>query len=90
MYDDERYLDDLEFYEARYGLSALPGKSSTRKASARAARATDVATLAEASETTPQFAMTYVPARFEAEWLRASLTSACTAIRKHWSRSNIT
>lgn len=71
---DETYLDDLEFYEEQLSRTARGRKTAKRKQSARPTSDSDVASLAEAAG----FTMTYVPARFEAEWLRASLASFYT------------
>ncbi|HEX6288201.1 MAG TPA: RIO1 family regulatory kinase/ATPase [Herpetosiphonaceae bacterium] len=72
--NDETYLDDLEFYEEQLSRSQRDRKVAKRKQSARPASAAEVGGSAEAGSLT----MTYVPARFEAEWLRASLASFYT------------
>jgi RIO kinase 1 len=66
---DETYLDDLEFYEEKYGKTVRERKTTRRK------RPAEVAALAEDTSATSSFTMTYVPARFEAVWLRESLAS---------------
>ncbi len=72
---DDSYLDDLEFYEEKFSQTARGKKVAKRKQAPRPTSATEVAKLAEASGTEAGFTMTYVPALFEAEWLRSSLAS---------------
>lgn len=74
-YDDESYLDDLEFYEARFNRTPRGRKGTKRKHDARPGRAIEDAGLVEATGAAANWTMTYVPARFEAAWLRASLAS---------------
>ncbi len=71
---DETYLDDLEFYEEQISRSTRERKAAKRTQNVRRTSA-ETAMLAEATGTKAGFTMTYVPARFEAEWLRSSLAS---------------
>jgi len=75
MSDDEQYLDDLEFYEQKLNRTAPGRKGVKRKHDARPERALEDAGLAGPSGAAASWTMTYVPARFEAVWLRASLAS---------------
>ncbi|MBV9788387.1 MAG: hypothetical protein JOZ51_09450 [Chloroflexi bacterium] len=69
---DETYLDDLDFYEEQLSRSTRQRKTAKRKQNSRPADAAEVINLAAG------VTMTYVPARFEAEWLKASLASFYT------------
>jgi RIO kinase 1 len=75
MSDDEKYLDDLEFYEEKFSRTPPGRRGVKRKHDARPERAIEDAGLAEPSSATASWTMTYAPARFEAVWLRASLAS---------------
>lgn len=75
MSDDEKYLDDLEFYEEKFGPTPRGRKSVKRKHDARPERAIEDAGLAAPSGESADWTMAYAPARFEAVWLRASLAS---------------
>jgi RIO kinase 1 len=75
MSDDETYLDDLEFYEEQFSRTPPGRKGVKRKHDARPERAIEDAGLAEPIGAAASWTMTYVPARFEAVWLRASLAS---------------
>jgi RIO kinase 1 len=75
VYDDETYLDDLEFYERRWGNIPPERRGVKRKHDARAERAIEAAGMTVATGAAAEWTMTYVPARFEAEWLRASVAS---------------
>jgi len=75
MSDDEKYLDDLEFYEAKFNRAPTGRKGVKRKHDARPERALEDAGLAGPSAEAASWAMTYAPARFEEVWLRASLAS---------------
>ncbi len=72
---DETYLDDVEFYEEQLSRTVRGRKVARRMQSARTANVGERPHQAEAGATMASFPMTYVPARFEAEWLRASLAS---------------
>lgn len=72
---DETYFDDLEFYEAWLSRTPRGRKVAKRMQQVRPASAAEVDSLAEPAGTEAGFTMTYVPARFEAEWLRTSLAS---------------
>jgi RIO kinase 1 len=74
-YDDDAYLEDLEFYEAKFSRMPSGRKGAKRKHDARPGRAIEAAGMAEATGAAASWTMTYVPARFEAEWLRASIAS---------------
>lgn len=69
---DETYLDDLEFYEEQLSRNARQRKTAGRKHTPRPTDDAEITNLAAVVR------MTYVPARFEAEWLRASLASFYT------------
>ena len=71
MSDDETYLDDLEFYEQKFSRTPPGRKGVKRKHDARPERALEDAGLAGPSGAAANCTMTYVPARFEAVWLRA-------------------
>jgi len=73
--DDETYLDDLEFYEEKFSRMPPGRKGIKRKHDARPQRALEAAGLAEPTGVAADWTMTYVPARFEAAWLRASIAS---------------
>ena len=73
--DDEKYLDDLEFYEEKFSRTPPGRKGVKRKHDARPERALEDAGLAGPAGAAASWTMTYVPARFEAVWLRASLAS---------------
>jgi len=73
--DDEKYFDDLEFYEQKFSRTPAGRKGVKRKHDARPERAIEDAGLADPSGAAASWTMTYVPARFEAVWLRASLAS---------------
>jgi RIO kinase 1 len=73
--DDDTYLDDLEFYEEKFSRTPLGRKGIKRKHDARPQRALEDAGLAEPTGATASWTMTYVPARFEAVWLQASIAS---------------
>ena len=75
MSDDETYLDDLEFYEEKFSRTPSRRKGIKRKHDARPERAIEDAGLVDPTGTAANWEMTYVPARFEAVWLRASLAS---------------
>lgn len=75
MSDDETYLDKYEFYEAQFSRAPSGRKGVKRKHDARAGRAIEDAGMVEAAGTAASWTMTYVPARFEAAWLRASIAS---------------
>jgi RIO kinase 1 len=75
MSDDETYFDDLEFYEQKFSRTPHGRKGVKRKHDARPERALEDAGLAGPSGAAANWIMTYVPARFEAVWLRASLAS---------------
>jgi RIO kinase 1 len=75
MSDDEKYLDDLEFYEEQFSRTPPGRKGVKRKHDARPERAIEDAGLAGPTDAATSSTMTYVPARFEAVWLRASLAS---------------
>ncbi len=74
MSDDETYFDDLEFYEEQFSRTPAKRKGGNRKHNARPERALEDAGIGGPGEAA-NWAMTYVPARFEALWLRASLAS---------------
>jgi RIO kinase 1 len=75
MSDDEKYLDDLEFYEEKFSRTPPGRKGVKRKHDARPERAIEEAGLSGPTGAAASWIMTYVPARFEAVWLRASLAS---------------
>ncbi len=75
MSDDDKYLDDLEFYEEQFSRMPTGRKGVKRKHDARPERAIEEAGLAEPTGAAASWTMTYIPARFEAVWLRASLAS---------------
>jgi RIO kinase 1 len=75
MSDDEKYLDDLEFYEEKFSRTPSGRKGVKRKHDARPERAIEDAGLAGPAGKAATWTMTYVPARFEAVWLRASIAS---------------
>jgi RIO kinase 1 len=72
---DDRYLDELEFYEDKFNRNQRGRKVTKRKTAPRPPVANDIAKIAEAAGTEAGFSMTYVPALFESEWLRSSLSS---------------
>lgn len=74
-YDDETYLDKFEHYEAQFSRIAPGRKGTKRKHDARPGRAIEAAGMAEATGEAASWTITYVPARFEAAWLRASIAS---------------
>lgn len=69
---DETYLDDLDFYEEQLSRNARQRKTAKRKQNPRPTDDAEITNLAVG------VTMTYVPARFEAEWLRSSLASFYT------------
>lgn len=76
MYDDDTYLDDLEYYEnkaARRDRKAA--RRQTGKQASGQAHAEQFAALAEPTGIEGGFKITYQPARFEAVWLLESLRS---------------
>lgn len=73
MSDDEKYLDDLEFYDQKFNHTHSGRKGGKRKHDARPERALEQAGLAGPSDAAARWQMTYAPARFEEVWLRASL-----------------
>lgn len=75
MSDDEQYLDDVEFYEAKFSCQTQRRKGGKRKHDARPERALEDAGLAVPTGAAASWTMSYVPARFEAVWLRASIAS---------------
>jgi RIO kinase 1 len=72
---DETYFDDLEFYDKQFSRLPAGRKGVKRKHDARPERALEDAGLAAPTGATASWTMTYVPARFEAVWLQASLAS---------------
>lgn len=73
--DNEMDFDEFAFYDEQFSQTARERKRAKRSPSARSTRAAEVTTLAEATDTKATRTMTYVPARFEAAWLPASLES---------------
>jgi hypothetical protein len=75
MSDDEQYLDDFEIYKQNLNRTPPGRKGVKRKHDARPERVLEDAGLAEPSGVAASWTLTYVRARFEAVWLRASLAS---------------
>lgn len=81
MYDDDSYLDDVEFYDELYGESRQQrrkARKQPRKPAAPAPEeiarvAQEIARVAEARGLEAGFNPTYQPARFEAGWLVEAL-----------------
>lgn len=75
MSDDETYFDDLEFYDKQFSRLPSGRKGVKRKHDARPERALEDTGLTAPTDATASWTMTYVPARFEAVWLQASLAA---------------